>query len=191
MPANVIQKGKVILGKNAVIGDNVTLGHRDDGTLEIGDNAVIRSGTIIYSDVKIGANFRTGHNALIREKTVIGDNVLIGTNVVVDGSCTIGNNLSAQTNVYITTLTTIEDDVFMGPCSVTTNDKYMQTGAELKGPVLKKGCRIGANSTILPGIVIGEQAVVGSGAVVVRDVKPWAVVIGNPAHEISRSRNLV
>ncbi len=191
MPVNVIQKGKVILGKNTVIGDNVTLGHRDDGTLEIGDNAVIRSGTTIYSDVKIGANFRTGHNALIREKTVIGDNVLIGTNVVVDGSCTIGNNLSAQTNVYITTLTTIEDDVFMGPCSVTTNDKYMQSGAELKGPLLKKGCRIGANSTILPGIVIGEQAVVGSGAVVVRDVKPWAVVIGNPAHEISRSRNIV
>ncbi len=185
MPHNIIEYGKVILGENVVLGDNITLGHKDDGTLVIGDNSVIRSGSIIYSDVRIGKNFKTGHNVLIRENTRIGDNVLIGTGTVVDGNCVIGNNLSAQTGVYITANTVIEDDVFMGPCSVTTNDKYMKVGSELKGPVIKRGARIGANATILPGIVIGEEAVIGSGAVVVKNVNPNSVVVGNPAKEIT------
>ena len=187
MPNNVNKFGEVILGENVVLGDNITLGHKDDGTLIIGDNSIIRSGSIIYSDVRIGSNFRTGHNVLIRENTSIGDNALIGTNTVVDGNCEIGNNLNAQTGVYITAYTVIEDDVFMGPCSVTTNDKYMRVGAELKGPIIKRGARIGANATILPDIVIGEEAVVGSGAVVVKDVEPRSVVVGNPAKEITRS----
>ena len=150
MSSNVIRHGKVVLGKDVTVGDNVILGHREDGLVVIGDNSVIRSGSVIYSDVRIGKNFRTGHNILIREDTEIGDNVLIGTNSVVDGKCKIGNNVSAQTNVYITAYTVLEDDVFMGPCSVTTNDEYMQTGAKLKGPTIKKGARIGANATILP-----------------------------------------
>jgi acetyltransferase-like isoleucine patch superfamily enzyme len=181
MPHNIIRYGKVILGENAILGDNITLGHKDNGTLIIGNNSIIRSGSIIYSDVTIGNNFRTGHNVLIRENTRIGDNALVGTNTVVDGNCVIGNNLNAQTGVYITAYTVIEDDVFMGPCSVTTNDKYMQAGADLKGPIIKKGARIGANATILPGIIIGEEAVIGSGAVVVKDVGPKSVVAGNPA----------
>ncbi|MBN2075682.1 MAG: hypothetical protein JW762_09040 [Dehalococcoidales bacterium] len=184
MPNNIKKYGEVILGENVVLGDNITLGHKDEGTLTIGDNSIIRSGSIIYSDVRIGSNFRTGHNVLIRENTRIGDNVLIGTATVVDGNCVIGNNLNAQTGVYITAFTEIENDVFLGPCSVTTNDKYMQIGAELKGPIIKRGARIGANATILPGIIVGEEAVIGSGAVVVKDVEPKSVVVGNPARVI-------
>jgi acetyltransferase-like isoleucine patch superfamily enzyme len=145
---------------------------------------VIRSGTIIYSGVTIGINFRTGHNALIREETVIGNNVLVGTGVVIDGHCTIGNNVSLQTGAYVTAYTVLEDDVFMGPYSVTTNDKHMQAGAPLKGPTLKRGARIGANAVILPGSVIGEGAVVGAGAVVTKDVPAGVTVVGNPAREI-------
>jgi len=175
-----------VLGTGVTLGDNVILGHRDDGVLTIGDNALIRSGSVIYSGVKIGKNFRTGHNILIRENTVISDNVLIGTNSVVENECKIGNDVSIQTGVYITTKTTIEDGVFMGPCSVTTNDKYMQVGATLIGPTIKKRARIGANAVLLPGVIVGEDAVVGSAAVVTKNVPDKATVAGNPAREIQR-----
>ncbi len=187
MSKNITLHGKVNLGAGTIIQDNVILGNREDGIVTIGENSLIRSGTAIYSDVKIGKNFRTGHNVLIRENTEIGNDVLIGTNSVIDGNCKIGNNVSIQTNVYITAYTIVEDDVFMGPCSVTTNDKYMRYGAELKGPIIRRGAKIGANSTILPGITVGEKATVGSGAVVTKDVAAKATVAGNPAREINRA----
>ena len=178
---------RLTLGKNCEIQDDVIMGNSDEDEVIIGDNALIRSGSIIYSDVKIGNGFKTGHRAFIRENSEIGDNVLIGTNTVLDGHCKLGNNVSIQTGAYITINTTIEDNVFIGPRVVTTNDKYMQTGAKLIGPTIKKGARIGANSTILPGVVIGEGAVVGSGSVVTKDVAPGKTVAGNPARELKRN----
>ena len=132
-----VLRGDVRLGEGSIIQENVIIGS-EEGTVIIGDEAVIRSGTVIYPQVRIGDWFRTGHYVLIREKTTIGDDVLIGTNSVVDGNCTIGDRVSVQTGVYITTNTTLEDDVFMGPCSVTSNDKYMVRGAELVGPLSRK-----------------------------------------------------
>ena len=184
MSRNIILHGKVNLGAGTLVQDNVILGNRDDGVVVIGENSLIRSGTVVYSDVKIGKNFRTGHNVLIRENTEIGNDVLLGTNSVIDGNCKIGNNVSIQTNAYITAYTIIEDNVFLGPCSVTTNDKYMGHGAELKGPTIKKGAKIGANSTIFPGIIIGEGSIIGAGAVITRDVAEGDTVIGNPARSM-------
>ena len=186
---NVLFCGKVEIGENSVIQDNAIIGSSDDGTVEIGENAIIRSGTVIYSSVKIGKNLRTGHNVLIRENTEIGDDVLIGTNSVIDGNCRIGSKVSVQTNVYITAYTVIDDNVFLGPCAVTTNDKYMEYGAELRGPVIKKGAKIGANSTILPGITIEKDAIVGAGAVVTRDVKSKEVVAGVPIKVLGRKND--
>jgi acetyltransferase-like isoleucine patch superfamily enzyme len=183
---SISRQGNVILGKETNIQENVVLGNSEQGLVTIGNNALIRSGSIIYSNVKIGNDFKTGHNVLIRENTIIGDKVLVGTNSVVDGSCKIGNNVSIQTDAYITTYTTIEDNVFIGPRAVTTNDKYMYYGAKLIGPTIKKRARIGANATILPGITIGEDAVVGSGAVVTKDVPPGVTVVGNPARVLKR-----
>ncbi len=176
--------GKVDIGRDPVIQENVSLGSADDGLLVIGDAALIRSGAIIYSAVKIGNSFRTGHRVLIREKTEIGDNVLVGTDSVIDGNCRLGNNISIQTCAYITAFSTIEDDVFIGPRVVTTNDKYMVYGAKLVGATIKKGARIGANATLLPGVVIGEGAIIGSGAVVTADVPAGAVMVGNPARPL-------
>ena len=186
MSKNIILCGKVILGSGTVVDDNVVLGNREDGVVTIGDNSLIRSGTVIYSGVRAGSILRTGHHVLIRENTEIGDNVVVGTNSVIDGNCRIGHNVSIQTGAYITAYTIVEDDVFFGPCSVTTNDKYMITGVKLRGPLIKKGARIGANATILPGITVGEGAVVGSGAVVTKNVADGAVVVGNPARTIGR-----
>lgn len=183
---NISKRGNVLLGENCVIQENVTLGNSKDNWVIIGDNALIRSGTIIYSNVEIGNGLRTGHRVLIRENCKIGDNVLIGTNSVLDGNCQVGNNVNVQTDAYITAYTTIEDDVFIGPRVVTTNDKYMFYGAKLAGPTIKKGAKIGANATLLPGVVIGEGTVVGSGAVVTKDVPAGMTVAGNPARTFNQ-----
>jgi acetyltransferase-like isoleucine patch superfamily enzyme len=174
------------IGKGCVIQDDVIIGNSEKGKVVIGDNALIRSGSIIYSNVEIGKSFKTGHKVLIRENSEIGDNVLIGTNAVLDGNCKLGSNISIQTGAYITAFTVIEDNVFIGPWVVTTNDKYMVAGAKLIGPTIKKGARIGANSTLLPGVVIGEGAVIGSGSVVTKDVPAGETVVGNPARAIKK-----
>lgn len=148
----------------------------------IGSNSIIRPGTTIFSNVKTGDNFKTGHNALIREKTIIGNNVLIGSNVIIDGNVTIGNNVSIQGNVYIPTDVIIEDNVFIGPCAVLANDKYpIRKEYNPMGPILRTGVSVGANATILPGVEIGEGAMVAAGALVTHDVPPWKLAIGFPA----------
>jgi acetyltransferase-like isoleucine patch superfamily enzyme len=148
----------------------------------IGENALIRSNSIIYNDVEIGKNFKTGHGTTIREKTTIGDNVLIGTNTVIEGHSSIGNNVSIQSNVYIPINTIIEDYVFIGPCACFTNDKYpIRVDFDLKGPIIKRGASIGANSTFLSDIEIGEGAMVAAGAIVTMDVPKYFLAIGAPA----------
>jgi acetyltransferase-like isoleucine patch superfamily enzyme len=192
--------GICTIGRNCTILENVALGYpggrvageiaasgrpAEDYTFpgaKIGDNAVIRPGTTIYCDVIIGDDLRTGHNAMVRESTLVGDHVLIGTNVVIDGNCRIGSHVSIQSNVYIPTNTVIEDYVFLGPCCVLANDKYpVRVPYDLKGPVIRKGASIGANATLLPGIEVGEGAMVAAGALVTKDVPPWKLAIGCPA----------
>jgi acetyltransferase-like isoleucine patch superfamily enzyme len=177
--------GKVNIGEGTTVEDYVVLGSKEDGELSIGKDSIIRSGTAIYSGVRIGDNFRSGHNVLIRENTEIGNNALVGTNSVLDGDCQIGNNVAIQTGVYVARYTVIEDGVFLGPHCVTTNDKYMEYGRELKGPVIKRNARIGANATIFSGITIGENALVGASAVVNKNVLPGDTVVGNPARSTS------
>lgn len=148
----------------------------------IGKNPTIRSNTVIYNDVEIGDNFKTGHNVLVRENTTIGNNTLIGTNAVVEGNCSIGSNVSIQSNVYIPTNTIIDDYVFIGPCACFTNDRYpIRIDFELKGPILRRGCSIGANSTFLSNVEIGEGAMIAAGAIVTRDVPQYYLAIGAPA----------
>jgi acetyltransferase-like isoleucine patch superfamily enzyme len=178
------------IGEGAQIFEPVTFGFpsRDRigkthfaGTL-IGKNAIIRSGTIIYCDVIIGDNFQSGHNVMIREKTRIGDRVAIGTATVVEGDTTIGNEVSLQSMVYIPTDTVIGDNVFIGPNTVLTNDRYPPTRiGGLKGPRIMHGAAIGANVTILPGVTVGEGALVAAGAIVTRDVPAYKLAIGTPA----------
>jgi len=157
------------------------IGRNDYQGTTIGRNAVLRPGTIIYCDVIIGDDFQSGHNSVIREKTRIGNRTVVGTATVIDGNTTIGSRVSMQSMVYIPTNTTIGDRVFIGPNTVLTNDRYPPSSGPLIGPNIKDDAAIGANTTILPGICIGEGAFVAAGSVVTRDVPDHTMAIGSPA----------
>lgn len=191
----------VKLGKNIIIQENVILGLPSRTFLKteesewpetiIGDNAVLRSGTVIYCDVIIGINFQTGHNVMIRENIKIGDNVSIGTHSVIDNATTLGSHINIQSLVYLPTNSIIEDYVFIGPGAVFTNDKYpVRINAKLIGPIIRKGATIGAGSTVLPGIEIGEGAMVAAGSVVTKKVPAWTLAIGSPAKIEELPKNL-
>jgi len=175
------------LGCDCVIQDNVVIGLKyTAGCREaiIGNRAVIRWGTVIYADVVIGDDFKTGHAVLIREKTKIGNRVVVGTNTVIDGNVEIGSFVKIESNVYIPTHTHIGNYCFIGPCAVLTNDKYPQRlrdEYEPRGPILEDSVTIGANATILPGVRIGEGSMVAAGSVVTKDVPPWSLAVGVPA----------
>ena len=186
----MIKYGLNTLGSDALIFEPVTLGFPSRENLSkkrfrgttIGKNAILRSGTIIYCDVRIGTDFQTGHNVMIRENTQIGDRVAIGTATVIEGHTIIGDDVKLQSMVYIPTETKIGNRVFIGPNTVLTNDRYPPRNiGGLKGPTLLDGAAIGANVTILPGICIGEGALVAAGAVVTRDVPNRTLAIGSPA----------
>ena len=182
----------VRLGKDIILQNEVSIGlpsrpylRKDESEWPetiVGDHAVIRSGTKIYCAVVIGSHFQTGHNVMVREDITIGDHVSIGTNSVIDSSTQIGSHVNIQSIVYLPTNSVIEDNVFIGPNSVFTNDKYpVRKKGKLIGPILKKGVTVGANATVLPGITVGEGAVIAAGAVVTRDIPAWSLAIGCPA----------
>ncbi|MDT8366718.1 MAG: acyltransferase [bacterium] len=180
----------VHLGENFVIEDFCIIGTpprgKADGALEthIGDSAVIRSHTVIYAGNSIGANFQTGNKVNIRELNEIGDNVSVGTLSVIEHRVKIGNNVRIHTQAFIPEFTVLEDDVWIGPNVVITNAKYpLSPGVKetLAGPTIRRGAKIGANATILPGLNIGRNALVGAGSVVTKDVPDGGVVVGNPA----------
>ncbi len=171
------------VGTDCTIADTATLGVGDGGgETVLGDNAVIRSGTLIYRDVTIGDRFRTGHDTLIRENSSIGDDVLVGTRSVVDGDVQIGSAVSLQTGTYVPPETIIGDNVFFGPHAVVTNDPYpIRETSHITGAEIQDNVSIGANATILPGLAIGEGSFVAAGALVTEDVPPETLAIGTPA----------
>jgi acetyltransferase-like isoleucine patch superfamily enzyme len=176
---------EIRVGQEAEIDENVILGYpsgrlQRGGPVVLGNQARIRSGSVVYQAVTIGNHFETGHNVVVREENQIGDSVSIWTNTVIDYGCRIGNRVKIHSNVYVAQYTVIEDDAFIAPGVIFANDKY-PVSDRLEGPVVKRGARVGVNVTLLPGVVIGEEALVGAGSVVTKDVPDRAVVVGNPA----------
>jgi len=162
--------------------------------LKIGAFAVIRPFTTIYAGSFFGDRLQTGQGASIREDNIVGDDVSIGTNAVLEFGNRIGNRVRIHTGCFLE-MVTIEDDVFVGPNVVFTDDPHpMHCPAYqrcLGGATVRRLARIGANSTILPGVTIGENSMVGAGSVVVDDVPAGAVVVGNPARVIKTVAELV
>ena len=161
--------------------------------LIIGPNGVIRSHTIIYAGSRIGARLQTGHSVLIREKTSIGDDCSIGTGSVVEFAVVIGDRVRLHSQCFVPEYSVLEDDCWLGPRVVLTNARFptsRRAKHTLEGVRICHLARIGANATLLPGVVIGEGALVGAGAVVTRDVAQDTVVVGNPARPLGRVSEL-
>jgi acetyltransferase-like isoleucine patch superfamily enzyme len=189
----------VILGKNCIIEDFVIIGASPKGYVAgeletiIGDNAVIRSHSVIYSGNKIGNNFQSGNKSNIRELNEIGDYVSIGTLSVVEHHVKIGNGVRIHTQVFIPEYSILEDECWLGPNVVLTNAKYpksLNSKKQLKKVCIKKRAIIGANSTLLPGVIVGENSLVGAGSVVTSDILDNIVVAGNKAVTINKIEKL-
>ena len=181
----------VEIGPGSVVGKQPTLGRRSTAKrdaldpLEVGEGSAILALAVVFAGTRLGRNVVVGDQACVRERCEIGDEVVIGRGSLVENDVTIGARTRIQANAYVTAYSTLEEDVFIAPGVVTTNDNYMGRTEkrldEMRGPTIRRGARIGGGAVLLPGIEIGEEAFVGAGAVVIRSVAPRTVVVGNPA----------
>jgi acetyltransferase-like isoleucine patch superfamily enzyme len=189
------QLGKgVAIGDHAVVGKPPTLGRRSTASsgelppLEVGARTAVLAGAVVFAGSRLGSDVIVGDQACVRERCEIGDDVVVGRGAFVENDVVVGPRTKIQANAYVTAYSLLEEDVFLAPCVVTTNDNFMgrtELRHELRrGPTIRRGARIGGGAVLLPGIEIGEEALVGAGAVVLADVPPCAVVVGNPARQI-------
>jgi acetyltransferase-like isoleucine patch superfamily enzyme len=183
----------VTLGQNVQIGDFVIVGHPPRGAgpgelpTVIGDNAVLRSHTVIYAGTVIGNNFQTGHGVVIREQVEIGDDVSIGSYSTIEHRIKIGNNVRFHGLNVIGEFTEIEEGCWIGPHVSVTNVPHPRCPVNkkcIKGATIRRQAKVCANATLLPAVEIGEYALVGAGAVVAKDVPRGVVVVGNPARVV-------
>lgn len=190
----------VVFGDDATVGEFAIVGEpprgKQPGELEtrIGARTLIRSHTVIYAGVTIGDDFQTGHGVLVREGNVIGNLVRIGTFCITQPDVKIGNNVRFHSHAVIGEFSVLEDDCWIGPNVVLTNARYPRSPnvrEQFEGPIIRRGAKISANATILPGVTVGEYALVGAGAVVSHDVPAYAVVVGNPARVIRDVRDII
>jgi len=178
----------VVLGKNVTIEDYCIIGLPFEGMKNektiIGDESVIRSGTYIYAGNEIGKRFQTGNKANIRELNKIGEDVSIGTLSVVEHRAIISNRVRIHSQAFIPEYTILEEGCWVGPNVVLTNALYPNhplTKKSLKGVHIECNAKVGANVTILPGVTIGANSLVGAGSVVTKDVGKGVIAVGNPA----------
>lgn len=191
---------KVLLGEDSQVDEFVLIGviprGRQPGDMEtcIGPESVIRSHTVIYAGNTIGSHFQTGHGVMIRELNQIGDHVSIGTHSIIKHHVQIGHRVRIHSYAFIPEFSILEEGVWVGPNAVFTNALYPlspEAKANLKGPhLLAGGAKIGANTTLLPGVVVGQKALVGAGSVVVHDIPAGKVVVGNLARVIRNIQDL-
>jgi acetyltransferase-like isoleucine patch superfamily enzyme len=178
--------------ENAVVGKQPSLGASSTAKREplpparIGNGTVISTGAIVFAGSSVGADCIVGDQSCIRERVAMGDDCILGRGSLIENDTTVGAGTRIQAGAYITAYSTLEEDVFIAPCVVTTNDNFMgrteKRRALMKGPTIRRGARVGGGAIICPGVEIGEEAFVGAGAVVTKDVPARAVVVGSPAH---------
>ena len=178
----------VILGNNPVIGQYVLLGVSSTdgrvGKLIVGDNAVIRSHSVLYGGSRIGNNLQTGNGVLIRENNIIGDDVSIGSHSVVERENRIGSNVRIHSSCFVPEFVIIEDNVWIGPGVTVLNVRHPLCPRATdcaKSVRIKENAKIGGNVTIGPRVTIGRNSLIGAGSMVTKDIPDDVLAVGNPA----------
>jgi len=189
-PGTVLGEGVKVL-EHAVVGKQPTLSPRSTAKREplpparLGDGTVVSTGAVVFAGTTIGARVILGDQSCVRERVRIGDDVVVGRGCLIENDTTIGALTKIQADAYITAYSTLEEEVFIAPCVVTTNDNFMGRTERLHeliaGPTIRRRARVGGGAILCPGVEVGEEAFVGAGAVVTRDVPPRKLVVGNPA----------
>src|SRR4051812_6863276 len=197
--AHVVVYDGVVIGDGCTIGDGAVLGKTPSlarrssaprgelSALVLEAGVVVGTGAIVFAGSQVGAGAIVGDQAFVRERTTIGPETVVGRASGVDNNVTIGARVRIQSQGYVTGYSVIEDDVFFGPCAMTTNDDTMARhpkDAPLRGATLRRACRIGGGAILLPGVEVGEEAFVAAGAVVTSDVAARKVVMGVPARMV-------
>ena len=189
-PGTVLGEGVKVL-EGAVVGKQPTLSPRSTTKrealppAELGDGTIVSTGAIVFAGTQVGARVILGDQSCVRERVRIGDDVVLGRGSLIENDTEVGARTKIQAGAYITAYSHLEADVFIAPCVVTTNDNFMgrteKRRALMKGPTIRRGARVGGGAILCPGIEVGEEAFIGAGAVVTKDVPPRKLVVGSPA----------
>jgi len=196
--AYVVVHAGTAIGARCVIEDHAVLGKRPRlargssahgavSGLELGNGVTVCAGAVVLAGARVGPDAIIGDQSFVRERSSIGTGSVIGRGSVVDNDVDVGAHVRVQTGVYLTAFTLVEDDVFIGPGVTTTNDNTMARhgrDVRLRGPTLRRACRVGGGVVLAPGVEVGEEAFVAAGAVVADDVPARAVVMGVPARRV-------
>jgi acetyltransferase-like isoleucine patch superfamily enzyme len=174
-----------VVGKQPTLSPRSTTKQEELPPLELGPGTIVSTGAIVFAGTRLGARVIVGDQACVRERCEIGEDVVIGRGSLVENDTTVGARTTIQAMAYVTAYATLEEDVFLAPCVQTSNDNFMgrteRRHALRKGPTIRRGARVGVGAVLCPAVEIGAEAFVGAGAVVVKDVPPAVVVVGNPA----------
>ncbi len=200
--AGTVVHGGTKVGDGCVIEDGAVLGKRprlrpgssaatggEIAPLMLEAEVTVCCGAVVYAGARVAAGAIIGDQAQVRERAEIGPRSVVGRGSSVDFDAKVGARVLIQTSVYVTGGSIVEDDVFIGPGVMTTNDHAMgrhAPGEPLLGPTFRRACRVGGAAVLVPGVTIGEEAFVAAGALVTRDVGPRDVVMGVPARVIRR-----
>ncbi len=196
----VVHAGSEV-GEGCVIEDGAVLGKRPRlraasrtagasiGSLVLEPGVTVCCGAVVYAGAHVACGAIIGDQAQVRENARVGAHSVVGRGSSVDFATRVGDRVLIQTGVYVTAGSIVEDDVFLGPGVLTTNDHTMgrhPRGDPLLGPTFRRACRVGGGAVLVPGVVIGEEAFVAAGALVTRDVGEREVVMGVPARVVRR-----
>lgn len=197
--AYVVVHDGTVIGDGCSIEDHAVLGKRprlarhsqavgrEFEALVLEAGVSVGVGAVVFAGARVGRDSILGDQTFVRERSRIGERTVIGRGSVVDNDVRVGARVRVQTNVYLTAFTTVEDDVFVGPGAITTNDNTMSRHgpeAPLAGATLRRACRVGGGVVLTPGVEVGEEAYVAAGAVVTCNVTAHAVVMGVPARVV-------
>jgi UDP-3-O-[3-hydroxymyristoyl] glucosamine N-acyltransferase len=185
--AGCLVEEQAVLGKRPRLRAGSSAAGGELAPLVVEDGVTVCCGAVLYAGARVGSGAIIGDQTQLRERATVGERTVLGRGSSIDFNAQVGARVLIQTGVYVTGGAVVEDDVFLGPGVLTTNDHAMgrhARGEPLLGPVFRRACRVGGGAVLVPGVAIGQEAFVAAGALVTRDVGAREVVMGVPARVV-------